>query len=69
MIKNCLATHGISYIKSPIYSDFRSGDVRHSQADIQKAVNNLEYAPKYTINQGIEKAMPWYINLAKKTDA
>ncbi|WP_223593673.1 SDR family oxidoreductase [Pseudomonas sp. A-R-19] len=69
MIKNCLATHGISYIKSPIYSDFRSGDVRHSQADIQKAVSKLGYAPKYTINQGIEKAMPWYINLAKKTDA
>jgi UDP-N-acetylglucosamine 4-epimerase len=69
MIKNCLATHGISYIKSPIYNDFRSGDVRHSQADIQKAVSKLGYAPKYTINQGIEKAMPWYINLAKKTDA
>ncbi|MDF9906187.1 UNVERIFIED_ORG: UDP-N-acetylglucosamine 4-epimerase [Pseudomonas reinekei] len=69
MIKNCLATHGISYIKSPTYSDFRSGDVRHSQADIQKAASKLGYAPKYTINQGIEKAMPWYINLAKKTNA
>lgn len=69
IIKNCLATHNISYSKSPIYRDFRSGDVRHSQANIQKAVNNLGYAPEYTINQGIEKAMPWYINLAKKTGA
>jgi UDP-N-acetylglucosamine 4-epimerase len=44
----------------PIYRDFRSGDVRHSQADITKACNNLGYAPEYRILQGISKAMPWY---------
>lgn len=63
LIRNCLSTHGINYLKQPNYKDFRSGDVRHSQANIDKAVNQLGYSPKYSINKGIEKAMPWYINL------
>lgn len=65
IIKNCLHTHGITYTKEPIYNDFRNGDVRHSQANISKAFNALGYAPKFSINQGIEKAMPWYIQLGK----
>lgn len=65
IIKDCLLTHGITYTKEPSYNDFRSGDVRHSQANIQKAAAALGYDPKFTINQGIEKSMPWYINLEK----
>ena len=48
----------------PIYRDFRSGDVRHSQADISKAKRLLGYAPTQRIDQGLALAMPWYI--AKK---
>ncbi len=55
-----LGAHGIMYKKSPIYRDFRSGDVRHSQADIQKAQTLLGYAPQFTMQQGVEKAMAWY---------
>jgi UDP-N-acetylglucosamine 4-epimerase len=44
----------------PIYREFRAGDVRHSQADITKAVVKLGYAPEYKIMDGISKAMPWY---------
>lgn len=44
----------------PIFLDFRAGDVRHSQADVSKAVSNLGYAPEYRILEGISKAMPWY---------
>jgi len=46
---------------SPIYRDFRTGDVRHSLADISKAANRLGYVPTQRIAQGIELAMPWYI--------
>jgi UDP-N-acetylglucosamine 4-epimerase len=46
----------------PIYRDFRAGDVRHSQADVSKAVTNLGYAPEYKILEGISKAMIWYVN-------
>jgi len=50
-----------SITPSPIYREFREGDVRHSQADIGKAQRLLIYSPKYAIKQGIEQAMPWYI--------
>ncbi|KDC49457.1 NAD-dependent epimerase/dehydratase family protein [Pseudoalteromonas fuliginea] len=46
--------------KEPVYRDFRAGDVRHSQANVSKAINNLGYVPEYKILQGISKAMPWY---------
>lgn len=44
----------------PIYRDFREGDVRHSQADIGKAVRLLGYGPSHTIVQGLDEALEWY---------
>lgn len=61
-IQRALADNGVLYEKEPIYRDFRIGDVRHSQADINKARNLLNYSPAYDIELGISKAMPWYIN-------
>lgn len=60
-IKNALKENGVNYSKEPVYKDFRPGDVRHSQADISKARNQLGYAPTHRILQGIGKAMSWYI--------
>jgi UDP-N-acetylglucosamine 4-epimerase len=60
-ISEALIANGIECKKSPIYRDFRAGDVRHSQADISKAQNALGYQPEYKILEGISKAMPWYI--------
>jgi len=48
--------------KEPIYRDFRAGDVRHSQANINKAQVLLDYQPKYMISQGMDEAMDWYVN-------
>lgn len=56
-----LRTLGVDYGKSPIYGEFRAGDVRHSQADITKAVNKLGYIPSHDIRTGLEVAMPWYL--------
>jgi len=47
--------------KKPIYKDFRTGDVRHSQANIDKAKALLGYQPKYTISKGMDEAVDWYI--------
>lgn len=52
--------------KSPVYRDFRPGDVRHSQADISKAESLLGYAPAYDIDAGLEKAMDWYVGFFKQ---
>ncbi|OEE04354.1 Vi polysaccharide biosynthesis protein VipB/TviC [Vibrio cyclitrophicus ZF264] len=59
-IQNALNDLGFNLITSPTYRDFREGDVRHSQADITKAQNNLGYVPEFRIQDGINKAMPWY---------
>lgn len=61
-LQSALAENGKPYEKSPIYRDFRTGDVRHSQADVGKARSLLGYAPQFSIMKGIAKAMPWYIN-------
>jgi len=60
-----LAENGIHYLKTPVYRDFRAGDVRHSQADIGKAQRLLGYLPQFDINSGIAQAMPWYVRFLK----
>jgi UDP-N-acetylglucosamine 4-epimerase len=45
----------------PIYRDFRAGDVKHSQAGIEKARYGLGYEPTHSIRNGIDLAMNWYL--------
>lgn len=45
----------------PEYVPFREGDVRHSQADIQKATVRLGYQPTHTVQDGLEEALEWYV--------
>ena len=61
-IQNSLVNNNVDNKEKPTYRDFRVGDVRHSQADISKAKALLGYEPEFNIQQGIDKAMPWYIN-------
>lgn len=51
--------------KKPIYRDFRPGDVRHSQASIDKAKELLGYQPQFRIAEGLNEAIGWYINSFK----
>ena len=48
--------------REPIYRDFRAGDVRHSQANIDKAQTLLNYHPKYMISEGMDESIDWYVN-------
>jgi len=45
----------------PIHDAFRAGDVKHSQADIAKAVRLLGYRPSHRVGDGLAEAMPWYV--------
>jgi UDP-N-acetylglucosamine 4-epimerase len=56
-----LASEGVDYARQPAYRDFRAGDVRHSLADIQRAGTRLGYAPTHTLADGLNEAMPWYL--------
>ena len=67
-IKNSLETSGTHVKVDPTYRDFRSGDVRHSQANISKAKHGLGYNPEFTLFQGIEQAMPWYLKFFSHSD-
>lgn len=57
-------TKGLSR-KKPIYRDYRVGDVRHSQANIEKAQALLGYQPKYKISEGMDEAIDWYVKSLK----
>jgi UDP-N-acetylglucosamine 4-epimerase len=48
-------------VAKPVYREFRSGDVRHSLADISKAHRLLGYESTHRIRQGLSIAMTWYI--------
>lgn len=45
----------------PQYGDFRAGDVRHSQADISKAIKLLGFQPTHRINEGLAESINWYV--------
>ncbi len=48
--------------KKPIYRDFRTGDVRHSLADISRAQSLLGYEPQYDLKEGLACACKWYVD-------
>jgi UDP-N-acetylglucosamine 4-epimerase len=64
-IKTALSNNNIPVNVAPTYRDFRAGDVRHSQADINKAKELLGYQPNNNITEGLDKAMDWYIEALK----
>ena len=69
VLKQSLAGKDMFYKKEPIYRDFRSGDVRHSLADITKGRSLLGYAPQFGVHAGIAQAMSWYLAFHKLNDS
>jgi len=49
-------------VKEPIYRDFRAGDIRHSNANIDAAKEFLGYEPTHTLEEGLKESIAWYIN-------
>lgn len=48
------------------YAAPRMGDVKHSLASIDKARSILGYNPKYSVLEGLERALEWYWNDLKQ---
>lgn len=44
----------------PVHGPERSGDVKHSMADITKANQLLQYKPLVSTEQGLKKTFDWY---------
>lgn len=48
----------------PIFGPERKGDIKHSNADIGKAMMFLGYKPEWSFERGIREAIEWYrVNL------
>jgi UDP-N-acetylglucosamine 4-epimerase len=56
-----LGDNGVSCDKRPVFGPFRAGDVRHSQANVDKAQRLLGYENTISLAAGLSRAMPWYI--------
>lgn len=48
--------------KEPVYASSRPGDIQHSQADIARAMQLLKYTPSYSIREGLEATVNWYLS-------
>ncbi len=44
----------------PVFGPDRAGDIKHSNANIDKAKRLLGYAPDWSFDRGIEAAVDWY---------
>lgn len=56
-----------SYLSSsqqPVYRDFRSGDIRHSLADISQIQKCLRYLPEGNMKAGLQQTISWFQNKA-----
>jgi UDP-N-acetylglucosamine/UDP-N-acetylgalactosamine 4-epimerase len=57
-----LATRNpIHVVIPPTFSAFRSGDILHSHADISSARSQLGYEPQFSLDTGLDQALPWYL--------
>ena len=45
---------------TPAYDDPRSGDIKHSYADISKARKMLKYEPTVSFSKGLNETVRWY---------
>lgn len=67
-LQNALAALKVHYNRAPIHSEFRPGDVRHSQADVSKATRLLGYEPTHDVDAGLRAAMPWYVQSLRRSE-
>lgn len=61
-LRMALQSNQVIYSKKAIFRDFRAGDVKHSQANIEKIRANLGYDPQVRIEEGIAKTVKWMLD-------
>ncbi len=47
-------------VAPPQFADFREGDIRHSLADVNKALRLLGYVPTHDLREGLAETVEWY---------
>lgn len=64
-----LKSHDVQYTKAVVYKPFRTGDVKHSLANIEKAKCRLGYVPQFTARDGLKLTVEWYIHQNKANNS
>jgi len=61
-IKNGLSSLSIDVGKTKVhFGDERKGDVKHSLADINKAIKMIDYQPEVSFSKGILRTVNWHV--------
>jgi UDP-glucose 4-epimerase len=51
----------LGFTAAPFYGPTRAGDIKHSLADISRAITELGYEPKAQFHEGLKKTVAWYL--------
>lgn len=67
ILKRLLTEEGRPYTQAAQYRPFRAGDIKHSNASIDKAARLIGYTPAYSALDGLRETVKWYLakNLKK----
>jgi UDP-glucose 4-epimerase len=57
----------IGFSGEPLFAPARTGDVKHSLADIALAQKHLGYAPAVGFEEGLRRTVDWYKEISAKT--
>lgn len=61
-----LRRSGMACESEIIHGPFRAGDIRHSQANIDKARRILGFSPEHDLRSGLAEAMSYYLELTAR---
>lgn len=62
VLKALLTGYGvIDRVGEPVFEPFRTGDVRHSHADVSLAGQLLGYVPTHDLEAGLRETVPWFV--------
>jgi len=61
LIRETLELHQVHYDRPIEFTEFRAGDVRHSEADITRARRLLGFEPSHDVASGLREAVPYYL--------
>jgi len=59
-VYDTIARH-LGFSAPPTYGPERTGDVKHSLADISRAAKELGYQPKVGFEEGLRRTVDWYL--------
>jgi UDP-N-acetylglucosamine/UDP-N-acetylgalactosamine 4-epimerase len=69
MLSDSLARLRPEHIRhAPVHDEPREGDIKHSQANISRIVNDLGYAPAPDLSRGLDATMQWYLKRLTSTE-